>query len=659
MNARFGQGGGRDSQEQDPEKLLDLIRLRNNSAENQEQKKSNDDVTGHQSGLPLQSTYGNAAVAHTLIQRKGDDGPSESAGATSEAQPGTGEASLASNAAPTTATGLIVDDNVESPEPGQMRKTQFLSLLHGAVRNTAAEALEGSPWSAAASPYLDQWFSVYSAQSGQQIESAIRKYAPEANQVSSAGGLVVVVTGRVRQSVSAWLATGQMAGVSQGSPMGLPSAGIVGTAGAALSGAAPEIASAVSGAVSSIGNAASGIGNLFFKTRDSAVESGDPQAVQAKLGRGQPLDGGVQSRMESAFGESFGRVEVHTDAGAGALTSNLKARALTVGQHIAFSGGEYQPGTLIGDALIAHELAHVVQQRDAVAVAPAQKQATGYRTLEDDADEAAVGAVMSLWHGRPKGLTKIAKKALPGLKSGLRLQMNDCRCGKSAPRPVPIPPPKQNQTYEEWLSSFPGFEGTGTRDITSLAPDKLRQYITGELHVLPDCADVSLLLRHFYLESQGRTFTFKAGPEKKEFKIGAGVTDQEVGQCMNQLGTINFQEDRGGGFRLVNFYKQNGERSRNLKELLDAGLKPGDLLVWKRLPHLEGNFEGHVQTVQAIDRARGLITVVQGNMSSGVGVGTLQQRQYSFRDLTGDDAGNGDIKNAPEESFYGAGPWAG
>ena len=56
------------------------------------------------------------------------------------------------------------------------------------------------------------------------------------------------------------------------------------------------------------------------------------------------------------------RVRLHDDPAAARLTRSLGARALAVGEHVAFGPNEYEPGTPVGDALIAHELAHVVQQ---------------------------------------------------------------------------------------------------------------------------------------------------------------------------------------------------------------------------------------------------------------------------------------------------------
>jgi hypothetical protein len=98
---------------------------------------------------------------------------------------------------------------------------------------------------------------------------------------------------------------------------------------------------------------------------------------------------------------------------------------------VAFGAGEYQPGTLIGDALLAHELAHVAQQGQSAGVSgPQHKGGGAYNALEEDADVAAVGAVASLWGGAQGRLSDIGQQAMPRLRSGLRLQ----RCGGSTPQ---------------------------------------------------------------------------------------------------------------------------------------------------------------------------------------------------------------------------------
>jgi Domain of unknown function (DUF4157) len=78
---------------------------------------------------------------------------------------------------------------------------------------------------------------------------------------------------------------------------------------------------------------------------------------------GRPLDSGARAPMEARFGRDFGAVRVHTDPQAAESARAVSARAYTVGQHIAFDRGQYQPHTPAGQRLLAHELAHTVQQR--------------------------------------------------------------------------------------------------------------------------------------------------------------------------------------------------------------------------------------------------------------------------------------------------------
>jgi hypothetical protein len=66
--------------------------------------------------------------------------------------------------------------------------------------------------------------------------------------------------------------------------------------------------------------------------------------------------------MESRFGHNFANVRVHADAQADESAQTLHARAYTVGRHVVFKAGQYSPGTSTGTRLLAHELAHCIQQ---------------------------------------------------------------------------------------------------------------------------------------------------------------------------------------------------------------------------------------------------------------------------------------------------------
>jgi hypothetical protein len=66
--------------------------------------------------------------------------------------------------------------------------------------------------------------------------------------------------------------------------------------------------------------------------------------------------------MESRFERDFGSVRLHVDAQADASARSINALAFTLGRDVAFRAGEYSPNTTNGRRLIAHELAHVIQQ---------------------------------------------------------------------------------------------------------------------------------------------------------------------------------------------------------------------------------------------------------------------------------------------------------
>lgn len=77
---------------------------------------------------------------------------------------------------------------------------------------------------------------------------------------------------------------------------------------------------------------------------------------------GRPLDAGAAAFLEPRFGHSFGAVRVHADARAAESAKAVGARAYTVGRHVVFGPGQYRPESDDGRRLLAHELAHVLQQ---------------------------------------------------------------------------------------------------------------------------------------------------------------------------------------------------------------------------------------------------------------------------------------------------------
>jgi hypothetical protein len=96
--------------------------------------------------------------------------------------------------------------------------------------------------------------------------------------------------------------------------------------------------------------------------------------------------------MEPRFGHDFGRVRVHTDASAAESARAVNAQAYTVGHQVVFGENRYAPATHAGRQLLAHELAHTIQQRDP-GVAPPDADANG------EIESAARTAGRTIVHG--------------------------------------------------------------------------------------------------------------------------------------------------------------------------------------------------------------------------------------------------------------------
>jgi vacuolar-type H+-ATPase subunit H len=126
------------------------------------------------------------------------------------------------------------------------------------------------------------------------------------------------------------------------------------------------------------------LGNRALLHLIRTAEAGDPA--------GQLLPPGVRTDMERSLGEDLGDVRVHSGPEADQAAHAMEAAAFTIGRDVVFGAGQYRPDSLGGRLVLAHELAHVVQQRGGV-VPPLDTQAPH----EVDASRAAVAAVL----GRP------------------------------------------------------------------------------------------------------------------------------------------------------------------------------------------------------------------------------------------------------------------
>lgn len=127
--------------------------------------------------------------------------------------------------------------------------------------------------------------------------------------------------------------------------------------------------------------------------------------------------------MEQRFGADLGDVRIHTGPVIEQLCQTLGARALTLGNNVLFADGEYAPHTAEGRWLLAHELAHVLQQRAAAA-----------RTERAESPSVALGDIDDACE---RQADQAAAEAMDGI---VRTRLTADRSGAMRMTPVPVDP---------------------------------------------------------------------------------------------------------------------------------------------------------------------------------------------------------------------------
>ena len=150
--------------------------------------------------------------------------------------------------------------------------------------------------------------------------------------------------------------------------------------------------------------------------------SGDGQAQieNADIGRvlssaGAPLEAGLHAKMAQGFGYDFSTVRVYNGSLAAQSAKALDARAYTVGSNVVFGEQQFAPDSSGGRELIAHELAHVVQQSTGLTAGVRGLDGGKSDPLEIAADRMAHQAL----HSRPSAPRASSAAAAPSSEAGL------------------------------------------------------------------------------------------------------------------------------------------------------------------------------------------------------------------------------------------------
>ena len=156
---------------------------------------------------------------------------------------------------------------------------------------------------------------------------------------------------------------------------------------------------------------ATALGNALAPRDSNGVAASAPDAVdRASSSGGNPLPADLRERFEESLGADLSGVRIHTDSASAEASKAVGARAYTTGQDVHFNDGQYNPIDPFGVHLLAHEVAHTVQQQSSGPIHRQHKLEVSSPgdSFEVEADRAADAMVV----GRPASVSPIGSMPL-------------------------------------------------------------------------------------------------------------------------------------------------------------------------------------------------------------------------------------------------------
>jgi len=373
----------------------------------------------------------------------------------------------------------------------------------------------------------------------------------------------------------------------------------------------------------------------------------------------EPLGEHEKSWAKAHFRHDFSQVRVHLNTRAAESARSLKSFGYTVGEHIVFDPSRYDPETAGGRKLLAHELAHVLQQRRRVSLSkkPLQlrigspedplERSADYHAEHPGSVAADPAADQVLQRAPAEGqLAKAVCETTSKTKSDPpKEEKGECNYAR----------PENCPTYESWIETFTKLKTFGARatpatgqtgantfavlgggaasrfdakpDEKSLAKDPnaaplpttglklgetfidhptdawvkacLPDNLRATAYQLPaDCADIAIVLRHVWLSAHHRTQTLRVG--KQTWVIGDEAGGPGRTRALSAISDIGSQTVTS----LVAPYSDAQGKPMLSFQQLEPLLHPGDILVWE---HRDNGLDkprtgGHTLTITAVKR---------------------------------------------------------
>ncbi len=197
------------------------------------------------------------------------------------------------------------------------------------------------------------------------------------------------------------------------------------------------------------------------------------EKAQAQRSSGVPLSDKVRKEMEDKLGQKLDGVRIHTGSEADQISTALGAKSLAAGQDVFFRSGAFSPDTKQGKELLAHELAHVVQQGGKGTAPLSWKDEELSITYQLEQQAQRVARLMG--EGRSVGPTDLGPSGqaqVPGV------QMQKER-GEAEEPPKLLKDPKDSleKVLKDWTKSEKGKTGVSQMKTAALTEKKLPEKV--------------------------------------------------------------------------------------------------------------------------------------------------------------------------------------
>ena len=306
-----------------------------------------------------------------------------------------------------------------------------------------------------------------------------------------------------------------------------------------------------------------------------------------RSGGGRPLDRRARTFFERRFNHDFSRVRIFSGDSAARSAEAVNAKAFTLGHSIVFGAGEYAPQTIAGRHLLAHELAHVVQQTaHADSVRPMIRRRTvrrSYATTESelgplcDVRLAITGAPDS----NTEYLTNFIDASMEGIRSA---------CGslpRSASRAIRVSAPFRTGLLYTAISH----EAYVAARVSVLGRAGDPAYVAEQERLAAERARVARLEANY--QAAVRSGDWLDAAEYLNAFSDAGIATRLAPLTLTQLGELRrgatTNPDLGGGARLAAAIDAVNSDARRVAELIDRYETARAAYDWdKAAEHLNG-----------------------------------------------------------------------